>query len=165
MHAAGWVGLSWPKQYGGRGANFMQQVIFDGEYTRARAPVLPGASGLNLLVPSLIHWGTEEQCRRIVVPGLFRARCRRRSRQSQNPSCRPRRPFCRQRSEGVDLGRTFRGLVFLLVRTDPQAPKHHGISYLLVDIKTPGITVWPLVLLNGHRHFNEVFFVDNLPDR
>ena len=64
MHAAGWVGISWPKQYGGRGANFMQQVIFDEEYTRARAPVLPGASGLNLLGPSLIHWGTEEQKQR-----------------------------------------------------------------------------------------------------
>ena len=51
MHAAGWVGLSWPKEYGGRGANFMQQVIFDEEFTRARAPVLPGASGLNLLGP------------------------------------------------------------------------------------------------------------------
>ena len=46
------------------------------------------------------------------------------------------------------------------MRTDPDAPKHHGISYLLVDMKTPGITVRPLVLLNGHRHFNEVFFED-----
>ena len=60
----------------------------------------------------------------------------------------------------MDLGRAFRRLVFLLARTDPAAPKHHGISYLLVDMKTPGITVRPLVLLNGHRHFNEVFFVD-----
>src|SRR5271166_799003 len=64
MQAAGWVGLSWPKEYGGRGASFMQQVIFDEEYTRARAPVLPGASGLNLLGPSLIHWGTGEQKQR-----------------------------------------------------------------------------------------------------
>ncbi|HZU90508.1 MAG TPA: acyl-CoA dehydrogenase family protein [Stellaceae bacterium] len=62
MHAAGWVGISWPKEYGGRGADFMQQVIFDEEY--ARAPILPGASGLNLLGPTLIHWGTEEQKRR-----------------------------------------------------------------------------------------------------
>ena len=51
MHAAGWVGLSWPKEYGGRGANFMRQVIFDEEHVRARAPVLPGASSLNLLGP------------------------------------------------------------------------------------------------------------------
>ncbi|HEX4614839.1 MAG TPA: acyl-CoA dehydrogenase family protein, partial [Stellaceae bacterium] len=59
MHAAGWVGISWPKEYGGRGASFMEQVIFDEEYFRARAPVLPTASALNLLGPTLIHWGTE----------------------------------------------------------------------------------------------------------
>src|SRR6516164_154663 len=64
MHAAGWVGISWPKQYGGRGASFMQQVVFDEEYFRARAPVLPTASALNLLGPTLIHWGTEEQKKR-----------------------------------------------------------------------------------------------------
>jgi len=55
MHAAGWVGISWPEEYGGRGASFMEQVIFDEEYFRARAPVLPTASALNLLGPTLIH--------------------------------------------------------------------------------------------------------------
>ncbi|MGH7094388.1 MAG: acyl-CoA dehydrogenase family protein, partial [Stellaceae bacterium] len=64
MHAAGWVGISWPKEYGGRGASFMQQVIWDEEYFRARAPILPCQSGLNLFGPTLIHWGTEEQKKR-----------------------------------------------------------------------------------------------------
>ena len=64
MHAAGWVGISWPEEYGGRGAGFMEQVIFDEEYFRARAPVLPTANALNLLGPTLIHWGTEEQKKR-----------------------------------------------------------------------------------------------------
>src|SRR6266852_672177 len=57
-------GISWQKEYGGRGASFMQQVIFDEEYFRARAPILPCASGLGLLGPTLIHWGTEEQKKR-----------------------------------------------------------------------------------------------------
>ena len=170
MHAAGWVGLSWPKQYGGRGANFMQQVIFDEEYVRARAPVLPGASGLNLLGPSLIHWGTEEQKRRH-LPRILNADelwCQGFSEPDAGGD------LASLRTRAVDhgdyfvvngqkvwtSGAHFADWCFLLVRTDPAAPKHHGISYLLVDMKTPGITVRPLVLLNGHRHFNEVFFVD-----
>src|SRR5260221_5287930 len=64
MHAAGWVGLSWPKEYGGRGASLMQQVIFDEEYFPAPAPIPPCARGLGLLGPTLIHRGTEEQKKR-----------------------------------------------------------------------------------------------------
>jgi hypothetical protein len=63
MHAAGWVGISWPSEYGGRGADLMQQAIFDEEYFRARAPVLPTASALNLLGPTLMHWGSDAQKR------------------------------------------------------------------------------------------------------
>ncbi|HML11483.1 MAG TPA: acyl-CoA dehydrogenase family protein [Stellaceae bacterium] len=59
MYAAGWVGISWPKEYGGRGASFIQQVIFDEEYFRAHAPILPGHSAINLLGPTLIQLGTE----------------------------------------------------------------------------------------------------------
>src|SRR4051812_31355554 len=61
MYDAGWVGMSWPKQYGGQGADLMEQVIFDEEYSRARAPVLPGYSGIALCGPTLMQWGTEEQ--------------------------------------------------------------------------------------------------------
>ena len=170
MHAAGWVGISWPMEYGGRGASFMQQVIFDEEYTRARAPVLPAASALNLLGPTLIHWGTEEQKRRYLPPILSADElwCQGYSEPDAGGD------LASLRTRAVDhgdhfvvngqkvwtSGAHFADWCFLLVRTDPEAPKHHGISYLLVDMKTPGITVRPLVLLNGHRHFNEVFFVD-----
>jgi alkylation response protein AidB-like acyl-CoA dehydrogenase len=170
MNAAGWVGITWPTEYGGRGADFMQQVIFDEEYTRARAPVLPGASALNLLGPSLIHWGTEEQKRRH-LPRILNADelwCQGFSEPDAGGDLASLRT--RAVDEGDHFlvngqkvwtsGAHFADWCFLLVRTDPEAPRHRGISYLLVDMKTPGVTVRPLVLLNGHRHFNEVFFED-----
>src|SRR5438477_8207529 len=61
MHAAGWVGITWPKEYGGRGAGLIERVIWDEEYAAARAPVLPGSMGLNLVGPTIIHWGTDAQ--------------------------------------------------------------------------------------------------------
>src|SRR4029077_18534627 len=66
MFAAGWVGISWPKEYGGRGATLMEQVIYDEECFRARAPVLPGYSGIGMAGPTIIEWGTEEQKRRFL---------------------------------------------------------------------------------------------------
>jgi alkylation response protein AidB-like acyl-CoA dehydrogenase len=156
MHAAGWVGISWPKEYGGRGAGFMEQVIFDEEYFRARAPVLPTASALNLLGPTLIHWGNEEQKRRH-LPRILSADelwCQGYSEPDAGGD------LASLRTRAVDdgdhfvvngqkvwtSGAHFADWCFLLVRTDPDAPKHHGISYLLVDMKTQGVTVRPLVL-------------------
>jgi alkylation response protein AidB-like acyl-CoA dehydrogenase len=170
MHAAGWVGISWPKEYGGRGADFLRQVIFDEEYFRARAPILPGASAINLLGPTLIQWGTEEQ-KRYHLPRILAGEerwCQGFSEPGAGGD------LASLRTRAVDAGdhfvvdgqkvwtsgAHFADWCFLLVRTDPEAPKHHGISYLLVDMKSPGVTVRPLVLLNGHRHFNEVFFED-----
>ena len=170
MHAAGWVGISWPEEYGGRGAGFMEQVIFDEEYFRARAPVLPTASALNLLGPTLIHCGTEEQKKRH-LPRILSADelwCQGYSEPDAGGDLASLRTRAVDRGDHFVVngqkvwtsGAHFADWSFLLVRTDPDAPKHHGISYLLVDMKTSGITVRPLVLLNGHRHFNEVFFED-----
>jgi hypothetical protein len=138
MYAAGWVGISWPKEYGGRGASFIQQVIFDEEYFRAHAPILPGHSALNLLGPTLIQLGTEAQKkrhlqrdprrRRALVSGLLGARRRRRPRKPADPRGRYGRPFCRQRPEGMDLGRAFRRLVLPLGAHRPrraEASRHH----------------------------------------
>ena len=60
LAGAGWVGLSWPREYGGRAASLIEQVIFDEEYFRARAPILPGYSGVGLLGPTLMQWASEE---------------------------------------------------------------------------------------------------------
>jgi alkylation response protein AidB-like acyl-CoA dehydrogenase len=170
MHEAGWVGISWPKEYGGRGASVIEQAIFSEEYARARAPVLPGAIGVNLFGPTLIHWGREDQKRRFLPPILSAdvIWCQGYSEPGAGADLASLKT--RAEDEGDHFlvngqkvwtsGAHFADWCFLLTRTDPTAPKHHGISYLLVDMKTPGITVRPLVLMNGHRHFNEVFFTD-----
>jgi len=170
MNAAGWVGIAWPKEYGGRGAGPMQQAIYNEEYARARAPILPAASGLNLLGPTLIHWGTDAQkaqhlprilnadelwCQGFSEPGAGGDLAGLRTRAVDAGE-----HFIVNGQKVWTSGAHFADWCFLLVRTDPEAPKHHGISYLLVDMKTPGVEVRPLVLLNGHRHFNEVFFTD-----
>ena len=170
MHAAGWVGISWPKEYGGRGADFMQQVIFDEEYFRAHAPILPGHSAIGLLGPTLIQLGTEAQKKRhlpAILAGDERW-CQGFSEPGAGGDLASLRTRAIDKGEHFVVngqkvwtsGAHFADWCFLLVRTDPEAPKHKGITYLLVDMKTPGITVRPLVLLNRHRHFNEVFFED-----
>ncbi|MBI3301399.1 MAG: acyl-CoA dehydrogenase, partial [Deltaproteobacteria bacterium] len=170
MHAAGWVGIAWPKQYGGCGASLIEQVIFDEEYTRARAPVLPGYSGVALCGPTLMQWGTEEQRQRF-LPRILSGDdiwCQGYSEPGAGSD------LASLQTRAVDMGDFFvvngqkvwtsgaqyADWIFMLVRTDPHAPKHQGISYLLVEMRTPGITVRPLVLMNGHAHFNEVFFED-----
>ena len=170
MHQAGWVGISWPREYGGRGAEFMQQVIFDEEYFRARAPVLPTANALNLLGPTLIHWGSEEQKQRH-LPRILSADelwCQGYSEPGaggdlaslQDPRGRPWRSFPGQRPEGVDLGRAFRRLVLSAGAHRPgraQASRHQLSAGRHEDA---GHHRAPAGLLNGHRHFNEVFFED-----
>src|SRR5882762_587687 len=170
MHAAGWVGISWPKEYGGRGANFMQQVIWDEEYFRVRAPILPCASGIGLLGPTLIHWGNEEQktrhlpkilsadeiwCQGYSEPGAGSDLASLRTRAVDHGD-----HFVVNGQKVWTSGAHFAHWIILLVRTNPDVPKHQGISCLLVPMTTPGITVRPLVLMTGHHHFNEVFFTD-----
>ncbi len=167
---AGWVGVAWPKEYGGRGATLMEQVIYDEECFRARAPVLPGYSGIGMAGPTLIEWGTEAQKRRF-LPRILAADdiwCQGFSEPGAGSD------LAGLATRAVDAGdhlvvngqkvwtsgAQYADWIYLLVRTDPAAPRHRGISLLLVDMKTPGITVRPLVLMNGHQHFNEVFFVD-----
>jgi alkylation response protein AidB-like acyl-CoA dehydrogenase len=170
MHAAGWVGISWPREYGGRGAGLIERVIWDEEYAAARAPVLPGAMGLNLIGPTVIQWGTPAQkarhlpailggeevwCQGFSEPGAGSDLASLRTRAVDEGD-----HFVVNGQKVWTSGAHFAHWIILLARTNPDAPKHQGISCFLVPMDTPGITVRPLVLLTGHRHFNEVFFSD-----
>src|SRR6266849_318983 len=170
MHEAGYLALSWPKEYGGQAMDPVRQAIVNEEMVRTRAPG-PIGGGISLLGPTLITWGNEEQKRRY-LPKILSAEeiwCQGYS----EPGSGSDLASLRTRAEIVGDEFVVNGQkiwtssahysdwMFCLVRTDPQAPKHRGISYILIDMKTPGITVRPLVQMTGDRGFNEVFF-DNV---
>jgi alkylation response protein AidB-like acyl-CoA dehydrogenase len=169
MHQAGWVGIAWPQEYGGRGASIIERVIWDEEYSKARAPVLPGM-GLNLVGPTIIHWGTEAQ-KQQYLPKILNAD-EIWAQGFSEPGAGSDLASLRTRAEDKGdhylvngqkvwtSGAQYADSIILLVRTDPGAPKHNGLSCLLADLKSPGVSVRPLVLATGHHHFNEVFFTD-----
>ena len=170
LHAGGWIGLWWPQEYGGRGASVSEQAIFNEELARAQVPGGINMSGVTMLGPTLMHWGTEEQKQRF-LPKILPAEelwCQGYSEPGSGSD------LASLQTRAVEDGDHFvvngqkvwtswaqhSDWCFLLVRTDPDAPKHNGISYLLVDMRSPGITVRPLVQMNGDAEFNEVFFED-----
>ncbi len=170
MHEAGWVGISWPTEYGGRGATLIERVIWDEEYAAARAPVLPGNMGLSLVGPTIIHWGTDEQKRRYLPPilsgedvwaqGFSEPGAGSDLASLQTRAVDRGDHFVIDGQKVWTSGAHFAHWILVLARTNPDAPKHKGITAFLVPLSTRGITVRPLVLLTGHRHFNEVFFED-----
>ncbi len=170
LNEGGWVAVHWPKEYGGRGATVMQRLIFREELTRLDLTEPFLGMGISLLGPTLMQWGTEDQKRRH-LQAILRADeiwCQGYS----EPGSGSDLASIKTRAE--DQGDYFlvngqkvwtsmaqyADWIFLLVRTDPDAPKHKGISYLLVNMHDPGITVRPLVQMTGGRGFNEVFFED-----
>jgi alkylation response protein AidB-like acyl-CoA dehydrogenase len=166
----GWVAPAWPKEYGGAAMSVMEQFILNEEFAEARAPQV-GGLGVMMAGPTLIVHGSEEQkqehlprilsgegfwCQGFSEPGAG----------SDLAALQTR--AVREGDDYVVNGQKiwtsmaqFANWMFMLVRTDPAAPKHQGITYLLVDMKSPGITVRPLYNLAGRHDFNEVFF-DNV---
>ena len=170
LNEGGWIGLNWPKEYGGRGATLMQNLIYEQELERAGTIVPFVGFGVSLLGPTLIHWGTEEHKRRH-VPKILTAEeiwCQGYSEPNSGSD------LASVKTRAVEDGDYFivngskiwtsaahhADWIFLLTRTDTEAPKHKGITYLLVDMKTPGVEVRPLVQMTGARGFNQVFFED-----
>lgn len=168
LYEAGYVALSWPRQYGGQEADVVTQTIVNEELARAGAPPLIGQMGIQMVGPTLIQYGTEEQKKRFLPPILTAEEiwCQGYS----EPNAGSDLAALQTRAELVGdefvvsghkiwtSNAHFADWMFCLVRTDPAAPKHQGISYLLIDMRSAGITIRPLVQITGERGFNEIFF-------
>jgi alkylation response protein AidB-like acyl-CoA dehydrogenase len=171
LYERGWIAPHWPKEYGGMGATFMEQIILYEEITRVDAPT-PQPHGLNFIGPIIIQAGTPEQkarhlptiltgditwCQGYSEPGA-----------GSDLASLKMRAVLEGASFVVDGQKTwttngqFADWMFALVRTDPDAkPRHAGISMLLIDMKSPGITVRPIKSIKGDAEFAEEFF-DNV---
>ncbi len=165
---AGWAGINVPAEYGGYGGTAVQQGIHDEEMARARAPQTVNRLGYRYLLPTLLALGTEEQKRRLIRP-LLRCEtiwCQGFSEPdagSDLASVRTR--AVRDGDHFVVHGQkvwttqgTHADWMFALVRTDPEAPRHRGLTFLLIDLRTSGVEVRPLRQLTGESEFGEVFF-------
>jgi alkylation response protein AidB-like acyl-CoA dehydrogenase len=168
LYDGGWICAAWPPEYGGKGLSTMDNVVLAEEFARARAPMRADFFGDTLVGPTILQWGTEEQ-KKHFLPQILKGEVR----------------WCQGFSEpnsGSDLASLKTSAVldgeewvisgqkvwttqaqyadycFALARTDPNAPKHKGISYLLVPMKQPGIEVRPITQPDGTAEFNEVFF-------
>lgn len=170
MSDAGWGAVSWPPEYGGRGATVLEQLVYTEETTRARAPVPLNVIGLNNIAPAIMKYGTESQ-KLTLLPRMMRADdiwCQGMSEpEAGSDLAALRTRAVRDGDDFVVNGqKVWTSLGHradwcqLYVRTDPDAPKHKGISCLIVDMTLPGIEVRPLVTLNGDADFAEVFFHD-----
>ncbi|MGD0852191.1 MAG: acyl-CoA dehydrogenase family protein [Acidimicrobiales bacterium] len=170
LFAGGWICAGWPVEYGGKGLTLLQQVVLNEEFAKANAPMRADFFGDTLVGPTILQWGTDEQ-KREFIPGILQGKI----------------AWCQGFSEpdaGSDLAslKTSAVLdgdewvingqkvwtsqaqhadyVFLMVRTDPDAPQHAGISYLLVPMHQPGVEVRPIIQVDGSADFNEVFFTN-----
>jgi len=170
LYGGGWICATWPKEYGGKGLSVMQGVVLSEEFAAAKAPMRADFFGDTLVGPTILQWGTEEQ-KKEFLPKILRGETR----------------WCQGFSEpnsGSDLASLKTSAVldgdewvingqkvwttgghhadycFLLTRTDPTAPKHKGISYLLVPMRQPGVEVRGIVQPDGTAEFCEVFFTD-----
>jgi alkylation response protein AidB-like acyl-CoA dehydrogenase len=167
----GWIGIHWPKAYGGQGATLIQQAIYAQEMARAQAPIPANSLGISIVGPTLIDHGTEEQKKRF-IPKILNADeiwCQGFSEPNSGSDLASLQTkavldgdefVVNGQKIWTSLGQ-YADWCILLVRTDPDAPKHRGISFLLCDMHTPGVTVRPLKQITGNAEFNETFF-DNV---
>ncbi len=168
LREGGWLCASWPTEYGGKGLSTIQNVVLAEEFARARAPMRGDFFGDTLVGPTILQWGTEDQ-KQFFIPKILSGEiswCQGFSEPNAGSdlaslSTRAVRDGDEWVIEGQKVWTTqaqYADYCFVLARTDPDAPKHKGISYLLVPMDQPGIEIRPIVQPDGSAEFNEVFF-------
>ncbi len=163
----GWVAPAWPKEYGGAGLGAMEQFIMNEEFAEHEAPQL-GGFGVMMIGPTLIVHGSDEQ-KAEHLPRILKGEvnwCQGWSEPNAGSdvaslttrAVRDGDEYVINGQKIWTTGAQFSDWMYMLARTDPDAPKHRGISYFLIDMKSPGVTVRPLTTMTGSQTFNEVFF-------
>jgi alkylation response protein AidB-like acyl-CoA dehydrogenase len=169
LNEAGYLGLDWPTEWGGRGATAVEKSIFEAEMARADAPPIVNFLGIGLCGPALIHHGSEAQRRRFLPPMLSADEiwCQGFSEPGSGSDLASLKTSARLEGDefvvnGQKVWTTFgpwADWIFVLARTDAK-DRYGGISFLLVKLDTPGVTVRPLRQITGESEFGEVFFED-----
>ncbi len=170
LAAKGWIAPSWPKKYGGADMSVVDQFVMNEEFAESGVPSNVGGFGVMMIGPTIIEHGTEDQktehlgsilrgetiwCQGYSEPGAGSDLA-----SLQTRAVRDGDDYVINGQKIWTTGAQYADMMYMLVRTDPDAPKHKGITYLLVDMKSPGVTVRPLTTLAGLQSFNEVFFED-----
>ncbi len=167
----GWVAPHWPEEYGGRGLTVVEQLVFNEEMAEANAPMGYSTIGTGWVGPTIIVYGSDEQKQRFLPPitagdvmwcqGFSEPNAGSDLASIQTRAVRDGDDYVINGQKIWTSGAHYADWMILLARTDPEAPKHKGISYFLVDMKTPGLTMSPLIDMMDNHAFNEVFF-DNM---
>lgn len=171
LGARGWIGLTWPKKYGGQERSYLDRLVLTEELLRAGAPVAAHWLGDRQVGPALLAYGSEEQ-KATLLPRVTKGEivfCLGMSEPGAGSDLASLRTKAAEEGDhfvlnGQKIWTSFAHVAdyaYLVARTDSNVPKHKGISEFLVDMKIPGVTVRPLVDITGEHHFNEVFF-DNV---
>ena len=167
-----WSVVSWPEEFGGRGVGILEWLVFEEEYWRAQAPLRVSQNGVFLLAPTMFEFGTDAQKQRFLPPMASAAEiwCQGWSEPdagSDLAGIRSRAQRSDDEGGWVLSGQktwasrgAFAEWCFGLFRTDPEAERHRGLTYFLIDMATPGVTVRPIPQIDGESGFAELFFED-----
>ena len=168
LSRGGWTCVGWPVEFGGRGASIPQQVIFNEEYVRAKAPGRVGVLGEGLLGPTVIHYGTDQQRARFLPPIVAGEELWCQGYSEPNAGSDLASLATRAELDGDEWVITGQKVwtslahtadwCFVMCRTDAASARHKGLSYLLVPMDQPGIEVRPITQITATSEFNEVFF-------